>query len=251
MKKVFSGLLLISNFFVYGMDQEQEPLAHSTFDSYSDIEQAEDESKTRDELSQEFGDIKPEDCFFKAVETNNISLAKFCFKNKIGNINLRNSNEQTPLMLAVKNLNLDLVKLFLENGAKVHYVDSEGNNALHYIMPIVPINDKASGDSPKYKDEDYKQDDMMWFHSEVWTKLKGIMKLLVKAGVGIDSRDAKGNNILIRAIILNKSIKLIKFLCKNGADINLMNKDQKTAINYSTEEHRKIFDQTRDTCLVL
>src|SRR5580704_15266424 len=116
MKRVFSGLLLISNFFVYGIDQEQEPLASSKFDSYSDVYHDEDESKTRDELSQEFGDIKPEDCFFKAVETNNVALAKFCFKNKIGDINSRNSKDQTPLMSAVRSLNLELVKLFLENG---------------------------------------------------------------------------------------------------------------------------------------
>lgn len=64
--------------------------------------------------------------FLELVRNNNIELPE-C-------VNDCNGNRETLLMLACKNLNLNLIKLFMEQGADPSIMDQNKNTALHHIF---------------------------------------------------------------------------------------------------------------------
>ncbi len=166
-----------------------------------------DEIKTRADALENFGhaDIndKLKDCFFKVVESGDFKRAEFYFENKIGDINLKNSKGQTALMLAVGNLNYDLVKLFIENKANVNEVDSNGNNVLHYIVTMVWNKDGIDGYNWTYKGKEICR-----------SYVSDIIKILLNNGLNIDSLDKNGDSILIKAMRTEYPLWFIEIIRK-------------------------------------
>ena len=57
-------------------------------------------------------------------------------KSLISNIELKDEEGQTPLIIAVCNRQLDVINLLLSHGAQINAVDNEGKTALiHAITP--------------------------------------------------------------------------------------------------------------------
>ncbi len=186
----------------------------------------EGQSNIPEDLLKNFGEIKVKDCFFRAVETNNLALAEFCLKNRIGEINSRNNEDQTALMLAVQKINLELVILFVTNGASVHLVDSKGNNSLHYFIFFWHL-------EPKKRTALVKQ----WI---VEPKMEQIIELLIKYGVSINSCDYEGNTLLFKALKYKVANWVIDLLCKFKPDCSFVNKSRESCWNYATPEQKLI-----------
>lgn len=102
---------------------------------------------------------------------------------KGANVNLADSNGNTPLHCVVKK-NPDVVKLFIENNADVNAKDRHGRTPLFYA-----------------RDES--------------------IALLVKAGAEINYQTSKGDTVLIWALQTNP--RMVKALIDNGADVNIKN----------------------------
>jgi len=49
-------------------------------------------------------------------------------------VNLRNSRQQTPLLLAVDKRHVTIAKLLLDNGAQVNAQDDVGDSPLHVVV---------------------------------------------------------------------------------------------------------------------
>ncbi len=212
------------------MDTQDEPLISSQPGSSTDLDERElkIELESRIKLSRIFGNMSPTQCFFQAVEKNNLALAQFCFENKIGDINAKNEEGQTALMLAVQKLNLDMLKLFLENNASVHHIDLEGKNALHYLPIFVPAAQSKSG----MESEHY------------YYKIENIIRRLILAGLNIDACDNEGDTLLIKVIKNHpKDNKLIRIVCDFKPDKNLSNKKRETAFGLANEQEQAILNQ--------
>lgn len=63
-----------------------------------------------------------------ATLTTNIEQLSYLVKNK-ADINIKNSQGYTPLMLSVMKNNIDMVRLLLDSGADVKILDNKGRNA--------------------------------------------------------------------------------------------------------------------------
>lgn len=63
-----------------------------------------------------------------ATLTTNIEQMSYLLKNK-ADINIKNSQGYTPLMLSVMKNNIDMVRLLLDSGADANILDNKGRNA--------------------------------------------------------------------------------------------------------------------------
>ena len=114
-----------------------------------------------------------------------------------GDVNTQNSLEQTPLAVALAQKNTELVKLLIKSGANVKM--SDGQDILHYAYDKkVPLD---------------------------------TLKELIDSGIDINTVDAEGNNLLLKAL-KNNDEKTALFALENGADINQKDNEGETAVSY-------------------
>ena len=114
-------------------------------------------------------------------------------------VNVADSNGQTPLLFAVSSGNSDLLNLLSENNADIKQATVNGKNILFYAFE-----NNVSSD---------------------------IFTHLIKAGADINQPDNDGNILLIQALAAEK-YELAETLLKNGADINKQNQNGDSALSY-------------------
>ncbi len=111
-------------------------------------------------------------------------------------VNLANVYGNTPLILAVRDNNMEIIEKLIEKGAKV---DQKNRNEVTALMVAVNNNytDKA--------------------------------KFLLDHGADINTRDSDGESALIMAINRG-NLPMIRWLVKEGADVNVVNRRGKGAL---------------------
>lgn len=143
-----------------------------------------------------------------AIEQENIDNLQELMKCPFGNLNckptlwisevLSENNEPTPLQAACKLGNPEIVKLLLENGAKVNYTYWD-----HSRNQGSPLTNAASSLSDK--------------------RLQ-VIKLLIEYGADVSYEDATGNDALSCAVYASfdryDTIEIIEYLEQNGMNIN-------------------------------
>ena len=128
-------------------------------------------------------------------------------------VNAKDNTGKTPLHIACKSKNVDVIRFLLKNGADVNAKDNTGKTPLFY-----KDND---GEPPLF----YVQD-------------KEIAKLLIENGADVNIKDNDGNaplHFLIKDEYPSSYlIELIKLFVKNGADINIKDKYGKSALYWAS-----------------
>jgi hypothetical protein len=124
-------------------------------------------------------------------------------------INARNENGNTPLMMASANGQLKLVNYFIENGANLKVKNNSGMTSLH-----------SASQSGHYN----------------------IAKMLIEKGANIHEKSNNGVTPLIFAAY-GGSLELVKLLVENGADINTITSDKRTALHEAElNKHEEIVE---------
>ncbi|XP_050305118.1 putative ankyrin repeat protein RF_0381 [Anthonomus grandis grandis] len=110
---------------------------------------------------------------------------------------------ESPLMLAIKNAHLDVVKYLLKcESVNYHQVDYDGQNLIHFAVQ-----------------QDTKEE---------------ILKELLTLDLNINQRDPDGLSPLHIASS-NNNTKMIKLLIQNGADIHIKDHDGYTALHIAAD----------------
>jgi len=117
------------------------------------------------------------------------------------NMNKKDKDGNTPLMLACHNGYLEIVQFLIKNGANVNEKNHIGENALMF--------------------------------ASMFGNLKLIM-LLFKNNASVEGKGYNGKNVLMFASMCGH-LDLMMLLIKYGADINWKDVDGKTALHYAKE----------------
>jgi len=108
------------------------------------------------------------------------------------NINIKDRDGMTPLMVAVSEDKIEIVKLLLKKGANINLQSKIGYTALHFAAQ----NNKVE-----------------------------IARVLLESGAKVDIQDGYGNTPLSRAIFSSdEEGEIIKLLLAFGSDENIKNK---------------------------
>lgn len=110
---------------------------------------------------------------------------------------------ETPLYMAVKNNNINMVELLLENSPDINVTDITGKTVLSIAIKKNNID---------------------------------MVEILLRHGVNPNIQDKYGN-ISLHYAVKNKNIEILKLLLERGADINVKNKLQQTPLRLAVIQH--------------
>lgn len=131
-------------------------------------------------------------------------FCKYLEKNSYLAIKDATQNDATPLLLAVKDGDIEKAKLFLEKGALAEEKDSAGKDLLDYAL--------ENSDSEAIDFAVTKMPSYYWNNS-----------------------DSKGNQPLVKIIKQNSDFALIQESIDLTRDINHADKDEKTPLMYAAQ----------------
>jgi ankyrin repeat protein len=148
-------------------------------------------------------------------------------------INARDKNGRTALMMALIDRKEGLATLLVEKGADVNVVDNLGETPLMRAKSIKMTSLLLkSGRLTTIDHVNTLQKNRTALHSALATKNFRQSQLLIASGADIHIRDRNGCNALIFAI-QNRSLEIVKILIAKGADVNAADVHGSTPLIYA------------------
>lgn len=138
---------------------------------------------------------------FLAVENGNVEIAEVLL-NFGAKINARDKNKQTPLMRLDDDASAELVRLLIKHGAKINVTDKEGNTPLILAARNAPAE---------------------------------VLRALIDHGADINAQNGEGQTALMNAAY-EDDLEKVKVLLLAGADVNLKNREGETAWDLTIDE---------------
>ena len=143
-------------------------------------------------------------------------------------------NYSEKLLLAIRVVNDERVKLLLQEGANINQKDKRGNTALHYAakhgfaeMVTLLLDNKANINQPNNNGWT-----PLWVAAE--TGKIEVVKLLLDNGANANPVDTEGNTPLHYAAY-NGHTETCKLLLENGAGVNQANEYEETPLHQAAE----------------
>jgi ankyrin repeat protein len=157
------------------------------------------------------------------------------------NVNAQNEHGKTALMLAAFSGKLNVIKELRANGARLDLQDQIGSAALHYAV------DGGNLDAIQWLLQDGCEVNCTDNKSN-WTPLlraasinssRDVAELLVKYGADVNRLDKDNKSALIIAVI-NGNQPFVQTLVEHGADLNITNEFGKTPYEMAVSMERKV-----------
>lgn len=118
---------------------------------------------------------------------------------ELDDINYADNEGRSLLMYAVLENDIEVIRTLIDKGANVNLHDNNGWTALHFAA------------------------------SEY---LVTVVKLLIDKNANVNAKDSYGNNVIWRAVFSSKGRgEIIQILLNNGADPNIANNSNVSALN--------------------
>ena len=162
---------------------------------------------------------------------------------KGADINAQDNEGVTTLMFAVQTDKTKIIDICLSEKADINMKDKEGKTALFHTISsfgilenVKSMTENMFGDHAK---TDYIKNYMNQKKMEETDTAIRLIKLLVSNGADINAQDNKGNTLLMYAIALRNE-PLINEILKLNPDVNIKNKEGKTANDMAKEYGYKI-----------
>ncbi len=162
---------------------------------------------------------------------------------KGADINAQDNEGVTTLMFAVQTDKTKIIDICLSEKADINMKDKEGKTALFHTISsfgilenVKTMTENMFGD---YAKTDYVKNYMNQKKMEETDTAIRLIKLLVSNGADINAQDNKGNTLLMYAIALRNE-SLINEILKLNPDVNIKNKEGKTANDMAKEYGYKI-----------
>ncbi len=159
-------------------------------------------------------------------------------------VNLKSTEGYAPLFVAVQNKHKPVVEYLLSNGARIDEKNGpDGLTALYKAcangsLDIATVLVDAEADI-NVKDEF----GFTPFYSAVQNKHIPVIKYLLSKGARIDEKNGPYDDTALNRACVIGSLEIVKILVNAGADINAVNKQGKSPLDFAVEKnHQSIVD---------
>jgi ankyrin repeat protein len=169
------------------------------------------------------------------INNNKLSLCKLLIE-KGTDLNLRDNEDNTPLMYATYQNNLDICELLIEKGADLNLKNTEGTTSL--MISILENNSNISklliekGADLNLTDNEDNTSLMLSIEKNNFD----ICKLLIEKGADLNLKNNKGYTSLMLAVVEN-NFNICKLLIEKDVDLNLKNNDGYTSLMISIKNN--------------
>jgi ankyrin repeat protein len=178
------------------------------------------------------GKISP---ILSSLQRKNANIVKYLLENGC-DPNEMVSERISHLLESLSSKKFNYSKLLIEFGAEINIKDENGHSPLYYAIKFrrVELVKLLVQTNPKL-------DTFILFAVESGNE--EVVKILIENDFSIHDQDEFGNTALINSILKNDNI-VSKMLIQGGIDVNLKNKQEKTAIYYAfTTQNQVIMNQ--------
>ncbi|XGW21143.1 hypothetical protein V3C99_004247, partial [Haemonchus contortus] len=146
-----------------------------------------------------------------AVKNEDAEIVQFLLENNAA-IDAENREGETPLEVAVRQNNRNLVTLLLDRGAPVRMNGLGQTSILHKAISSAP--DMLAIFADKAKGVDWRTRGLLTYALD--EQLLDCAKILVTAGADVEEKDTLGNTLLVQRILMSDDAGAA-FLLENGA----------------------------------
>jgi len=173
-----------------------------------------------------------------AVENNHENIVKLILENE-GNVNSKNEYGDTPLHIAVnKSVDLELIKLLLDNGADLENHNSAEKTPLFQTLWEGKI-DIAKLLLKHGAKKDGKTDDMSYLHWAASMGQREMVELFLEQGLDVNNKNDKYGFTPLHWASRNGKVEMVQFLILKGADINAKASDGETPLHFAAKKGHK------------
>jgi len=182
-----------------------------------------------DEINEKNGLTEAKNPLINAIINNDIETVKSFIKSKNININILN--------YAIKENNIEIVLLLLENGADVNAKNNNGETCLYYAtkennIEIVQLLLENGADINAINN--YGKTPLIY---SIWSNNKDIVELLIQKGADVNAKNNYGDTPLYYAIKENNK-DIVELLIQKGADVNAINNYGDTPLYYAIKKNK-------------
>lgn len=151
-----------------------------------------------------------------------MEVTKFLIK-RGADVNAKNKIDGiTPLMYAIRRLNINAVKLLLKKGADVNAADKDGKTPLMHAIYAAGTTSITIEYTPRNNPPGY---------SQTFRQALEIVRLLIKKGADVNKASNDGRTPLLESAAVHPYPHIMKLLIKHGADVNAKDERGDTALS--------------------
>lgn len=152
------------------------------------------------------------------------------------NPNLATRQNKTPLMIAMRSVDLTIIAELLDAGADPQQEDYRGETAIFYARDkeqLLLLLDRCPQIDINHPNKHHEN---VMFYSSITgnTRSERLLKTFLKRGANINFLDASGESPLFEAA--TECLKSVKCLVKNGCDPHIHNKGGDTVLSVHTPQ---------------
>ncbi|XP_017844730.1 ankyrin-1 [Drosophila busckii] len=159
-------------------------------------------------------------CLYRAIRKSQQFLVKRMLRRRPSLIDHPASNGFLPLANAIVQQEMCIIDVLLSAGASVHLGNPQnGRTPLHLAFYYGHLPSARILLNKKAKLEATDCNGMTPAHFAVDANQLEMLKFALEAGANVEATDACGWTLLMRAVVMNASLELIKLLVTHGADL--------------------------------